>query len=391
MLEYTAARTINNVEWTKLADAVALFEKVGRDGTINRLLEKLLRKGDSTEYDIEYRCRISSLPAYRLVQNTTGMFRGQDKRGVRTWRYTLEELVCFLAAFEASRPHDAIYAVLGLASDIRPATASEERSIYTKNLGPRANRPRQDIKGFNVDYEMPPLVIFKTFMKHVIETSGSLDIICRPWAPDKVRDTEGNYQPINLPSWIPTISKKTFQRTQKGNMIRRNPNPLVGAKSFRHKFYNASGSRKVIWSENIITDDSNLMTVKGFKLGEIKEIWPNNTTGNVPAEWLTAGGWDSDMEYPPEDLWRTLVADRNRQDGDAEPWYPMALLKGNTAVAELFRRIRAVVWGRSLIRVEGGFMSWLAGECYVNHMMDGEAIAYLEDKEGLMEEEFKLK
>src|ERR1700712_1488448 len=75
-----------------------------------------------TNHASEYIGSFSSLPAYRPVQNTSGVIRDDDK-GVKLWRYTLEELVSFLAPFKASRLHDTIYAVLGIVSDVRPVHA----------------------------------------------------------------------------------------------------------------------------------------------------------------------------------------------------------------------------------------------------------------------------
>jgi hypothetical protein len=119
--------------------------------------------------------------------------------------------------------------------------------------------------------------------------------------------------------------------------------------------------------------------VKGFVLGEIGKIWDSGAFGNVPAEWLTAGGWTEDTETPPDELWRTLVADRNAHGDDPDRWYPMAFQSAvrergisyglethrlihestNATVSELFRRVQSVVWNRKLIRVKGEFMLWL--------------------------------
>ena len=94
------------------------------------------------------------MPAYRLVQNTTGLFRGKDERGFKTWRYTLEELVSFLAAFKASRSHDTIYAILGLASDFEPKHAARPRSIIDDN---DLNLPAANIQSTFKQPSLPPL------------------------------------------------------------------------------------------------------------------------------------------------------------------------------------------------------------------------------------------
>ncbi|KAF4629768.1 hypothetical protein G7Y89_g8378 [Cudoniella acicularis] len=346
----------HSVDWNTLADAIALIEK-----------------------------------------NTTGMFRGRDKKQLRTWRYTLEELVSFLAAFKASRPHDTIYAILGLASDVTPVRIKEKNSPTANGgtapeptpwaeVGPRKKAftmraPDKDMDKFQVNYDVEPLVVFKRFLALAIKKSSSLDIICRPWAPEGGMDANYKYQKIELPSWITSLSRKPFQPTREGNMVRYNPDPLVGPATYRHQFYSASSKRPPEYEfADIENADSKQMLVGGFKLGQIGETWDSGEFGNVPADWLRAGKWEDETKPPPEELWRTLVADRNSQGDDPDRWYPMVFQEAvkergirygfetnrlinettNAPVAELFRRVQAVVWNRKLIRAtDGAFKSWL--------------------------------
>ncbi|KAK4443183.1 hypothetical protein QBC34DRAFT_488484 [Podospora aff. communis PSN243] len=451
----------DKVPWSKLADAIALLEKVGRDGTINRTLKQHAPKqGRASEYVGSF----SSLPAYRLVQNTTGMFRGQDKKDIRTWRYTLEELISFLAAFQASRLHDTVYALLGLASDAKPAPPesppllppapgagiSRHRSYSMESVQLRKAGPtfaKRVSTTFEVDYSLSPLAVFKQFLEHAIGRSQSLDIICRPWAPEEGFDANGNSQTVKLPSWIPSLNRKPFRPTRHGDMVRFNPDPLVGPASFRHRFYQASGPGIVKPKYRFL--EGSELELQGFEVGEIGQAWDAGTFGNVPATWLRAGGWKSEADPPPDDLWRALVADRNGMGDDPDRWYPMVFQTAakdrginygfethrlihestNARVAELFRRVQAVVWDRRLITVTGGFADWLKenealsqreeqgalglspceaqigdkvciifgcsvplvlrkivdtdkyvliGECYLDHTMDGEAMTYFE-------------
>ncbi|KAH8587765.1 heterokaryon incompatibility protein-domain-containing protein [Bisporella sp. PMI_857] len=450
-----------SVSWTELADAITLLERVGRD---SRILKKLPR----TNHASVYLDNFSSLPAYRLVQNTTGMFRGPDEWWPRTWRYTLEELVSFLTAFTASRLHDTIYAVLGLASNIgvghRSALGSTSNESDRKRslLGRGTTlHLRERTKAFNIDYDLCPLNVFVEFLKFAIEESQSLDIICRPWAPESGIDADNNPQTIELPSWILNISRKPFLPTRHGNMVRYNPDPLVGPAIFRHRFYHASGRTEPKYRfTNREGAYSWRMVVEGFELGKIGRTWRSGEFGNIPADWLIDGGWKKESDLPPDRLWRTLVADRNAQGGDPDHWYPAVFQEAvkergirygfkthtlinethNPAISELFRRVQAVVWNRRLIVVKGGFKHWLIGEssvekegpetlglapngarendiiciiygcsvplvlrqehgekafivigeCYVDHMMDGEAIRYCEDQI-VKEDYFELK
>ena len=389
-----------SVDWSKLADAIALLEKVGRDGSISRTLKK---HATSESRPSEYVGSFSSLPAYRLVQNTTGMFRGQERKDIRTWRYTLEELVSFLAAFQASRLHDTIYALLGLSSDVKPESPVVPVTQREFLLPDRQPFPRQRarsnshglrrigtevIRGvtdtIKVDYSLAPLQVFQRFLEHAIARSESLDIICRPWAPESGVDAKGNLQVVKLPSWIPSLKRKPFQPTRYGDMVRFNPDPLVGPASFRHRFYSASGltvpNYKFLTPSNVLTDTiTPELQVEGFPLGIIGCMWDSGSFGNVPAMWLKAGGWENEKEAPPDDLWRALVADRNAGGDDPDRWYPMVFRSAakdrritygfethrlihestNAMVAELFRRVQAVVWNRKLMRVTGGFSHWL--------------------------------
>jgi hypothetical protein len=128
---------------------------------------------------------------------------------------------------------------------------------------------------------------------------------------------------------------------------------------------------------------SKYMRVQGFVLDEIGQAWDSGGFGNVPAEWLKAGGWEDKTLPPPVELWRTLVADRGLDAApDPDRWYPLVFQSavqekgisygfetyrlihesGNSLVAELFRRVQAVVWNRRLIRTKGAYMPWLTKE-----------------------------
>lgn len=382
-----------SVNWINVADAVALLEKLGSNGAINRILKRL----PNTNHVPEYIGNFSSLPAYRLVQNTTGLFRNRaskQARAFKTWRYTLEELISFLAAFKASRTHDTIYAILGLASDFEPAYRAKNGQhkgglkVYNSKPNPALRRRDStritdwstEVHQFEVNYDEPVLSVFKTFMNHAIRKSKSLDILCRPWAPESGYDAKGNVEHIDLPSWIPSLSRKPFQAKRDGNMVRYNPDPLVGPAVFRHRLYCASGSQEPRITIDLDNAASKRITVKGFVLDEINDIYDAAAFGNVPASWLKAGLWEDVNENPPDELWRTLVADRNAGGNDPEPWWPLVFQStakerglsygfetyrlihesSNSPVVEVFKRVQAVVWGRRLIRTRGDYMHWFS-------------------------------
>lgn len=378
-----------SVAWDDLANAVTLLEKVARDGTINRVL----KKDQLTNHVPEYFGTISSLPAYRLVQTTTGIFRavhGRDR--ARSWRFTLEELVCYLAAFKSKRLHDTIYAVLGLASDFSlPENNPQPENGPQQGLRIISRTPTLLTMGrgkksiFEVDYDQNPLDVYKLFLDRVIKKSRSLDILNRPWAPESGFDASDRPETIELPSWIASLSRKPFQAAENGNMFRFNPDPLVGP--VRNRFYAASGNEEAdIHIDTLPAPDGrSTLTVRGFVLDEITETYNASSFGAVPGDWLEAGGWakekDGSIPPPPEALWRTLVADRDNEGHVPARWYPMVfqsvakergLAYGfetyrfihestNAWIAELFRRVQAVVWGRKLINTQGKYTKYLSG------------------------------
>ncbi|KAF5238839.1 hypothetical protein FANTH_10167 [Fusarium anthophilum] len=353
-----------SISWEKFAHAVGLLESIGRDGSINRML----KKKPETRHVSEYAGNISALPAYRLVQNTYGLYQERSRdggEGKHVWQRSLEQLVCFLAVFEASRPQDTIYAVLGIASDFKPKNDSYDQDSNSER------------KEFEVDYDQGVLRVYKRFIKQVVTNSGSLDILCRPWAPVHERTNDGKLQKIILPSWIPSITRKPFKRDKNGKMFRYNADPLVAAAISRLRFFTASGSNCRNNDERLLEiDDENdkpYITVQAFELCKISEAFDCATFGNIAASWLEAGGWTDESKPPPGALWRTLVANRTSQGTEPDPWYPRAFLsavrekgieygintnqfiheKDSTAYFEVFRRVQEVVWNRRLIKTCG--------------------------------------
>ncbi len=86
------------------------------------------------------------------------------------------------------------------------------------------------------------------------------------------------------------------------------------------------------------------------------------------------GNWDPKYDEPPEDFWRTLVADRGPEGRDPLPFYPracrevfqhslddtldttMLINHGSTIIADFLKRVQAVIWNRRLMRTK---RSWL--------------------------------
>jgi hypothetical protein len=165
-----------SISWPQFAAAVSLLEAVGREGSLNKTLARIPELNNPAEYI----GNTSSMPAYRLIQKATGEPHGPEQ-GVGACRYTFEELVSWMGAFKASRLHDTIYAIVGLACDVRPGPPTTGRT-QTPGTNPKAIRRHtmglgENIQPFQVDYGIAPLVVFKRFIQHVTKKSGSLDIL----------------------------------------------------------------------------------------------------------------------------------------------------------------------------------------------------------------------
>jgi hypothetical protein len=184
------------------------------------------------------------------------------------------------------------------------------------------------------------------------------------------------------------------------------------------------------------------LTVKGYCLDEISEVSNRVAGGMIHCEALEMGGWlkkesnEEDREKVPEQLWRTLVADRGPNATSAPAWYHRACLEcldwadenGDLNTNELkktdgvpstiimfLERVQRVIYNRRFFKTKGrpgrspllGLappnskpgdhiciiygcsvpvlltkaknsesenLYEVVGECYVHGMMDGEAI-----------------
>jgi len=304
---------------------------------------------------------------------------------------SLETLVSDLTPFKATDPRDVIYAVLSLAKDLTPKNKPIIVEKYTKNSPPAlallptntsiapadrgrcGSSPACEVHGnlkanFIVDYNKSTLEVYKDFLEFVFRSSKSLDIICRPWAPESVKE---------LPSWIRDLSGRTheLQMAQDGNWnsIRLNADLLVGPMPTSKSYYLECGQTEPKWRWSDDPDDKGL-AVAGFNLSKVTEITCPAKAGCISVEWLRhdAVKWTDPTKLPPARFWRTLVADldprggsahifwtrflqeafqKSRTDGfesisleDTLDWDTGMLLKEN-----YHRRVQAVIWNRMLI------------------------------------------
>jgi hypothetical protein len=408
----------DEVRWPRFADAVAIL--MSRSKEIAYLFND----------DSYVLGEIQALGVTGLVEASNNLFKRSDGGPTEERLVTLEYLVSALKTFKVSHPWDTIYAVLALAKDTH-----------------RADKIR-------VDYDKPFAQVCKDFVSLTIRDTGLLDIICRPWAPIPTqiedwyhrRPSAEILEPFySLPSWVRYLSDSEFAERSDGmeeRYDRVNADRFVGKPG--QKIYSASGNsqtRKVRFRNKEL---SIAMSVKGFKVDRIgpheASIGGPSESGNIPSKWLTIGSWEKYTSTPPPDqFWRTLVADRGLDGARPPIWYRNAcgfswsrsasgaldtttVMKrcGSTMAVSFMARVRQAVWGRSLFVTEERSLIGLGpkeikeqdlicilfgcsvpvilrkhpqeayftlvGECYIHGLMDGEAMKALQRKVYSIEE-----
>ncbi|KAF7514603.1 hypothetical protein G7054_g15168 [Neopestalotiopsis clavispora] len=192
---------------------------------------------------------------------------------------------------------------------------------------------------------------------------------------------------LKLPSWVAQASRAPFTLDHHPGMRflktgRANADPLVGPPSDGHRNYSAAQTRKLDLNTLKFRKRPCLghhsMYVKGFELDEVVTVEDASQGGNIPVSWLKLGGWEKKDEAfpddPPDELWRTLVADRGRDNRNPPYYYARAcresVHKGsvssgrvataelinnerNSIVAEFCRRVHAVIWNRRMFKTKG--------------------------------------
>jgi len=306
-----------------------------------------------------------------------------------------------------------------------------------KALTPKGGFGNQN---YYVDYRLPVIDVYQQFIAFSLFESDkkrALDIICRPWAPtvskrhdypdflspaftpveekpkkkskDKKKEEEEEKrleaekkkmddekdEETPLPSWIPSLTRAAFEMEEHPTaglrMERQNADPLVGLPDDSgRRNYSAAGDRgldledlKFIKWDTLRKPNSSYpdysMFVRGFIFDEVLAVDHLASNGNIPYKWLHVGGWRDTEEYPPEEFWRTLVADRAHGGHNPPTYFPRACKEsmrykaktmsktgGNldcrkliyegrcTIVAEFLRRVQEVIWNRKLMTTKGG-------------------------------------
>ena len=316
---------------------------------------------------------INHLFATRLVLFCGRQFRKSESGAPMVPLLPLESAVCLLADFKCTNPRDTIYALVSLASKTGWSAFSRLESLTRRKLSvkPSASMPirvsdsekEQSIasEAFVVSYNKPFIEVAMDFVRFVIDTSKSIDIICRAWAPT----SEADY----LPSWIRSLQHAEYSTNSNGDSSRLNAEPLTSLKGLMIPRYNAGGNLR----EQPTLQHNNLI-VNGFMIGSVSRLAMPALSGNVPMEWAELGGWNGSQDAVPEQLWRTLVADRDLSGQHAPLWYSLACKYGlqqsieggdmnigelasrsqPARFSEFYRRVQKVVWSRKLMKTSSG-------------------------------------
>jgi heterokaryon incompatibility protein (HET) len=345
------------VNWIDFADALQLFlARIDRIRAIYNGSELFKRNPDALGH-------IESVGAGAIVRACSDLLQKMENGKVVSRLWDIESLVMTFQHFETSDPRDTIYALLSLASDGHMAPR-ELDSSNAASLVP--------------DYTKSTLQVYAEFVRHCVQSNGSLDIICRHWAlPVEDFDCLGEAPrsafsltpPPNsgIPTWIGLVTDSPFGPPS-GFTGRLNGDSLVGEP--RRRIYNASRNRLASvrfssldslstpklpaaqpgWLLPISSGDQGDITfdrpyagsrlrptlsAKGISLGRVNKTSGRVVDGTIPVECLRMAGWKRVMgvDNIPDRLWKTLVADRDSQ-GDKPPlWWRRAcmqcLLKAN--------------------------------------------------------------
>jgi Heterokaryon incompatibility protein (HET) len=450
--------------WHQLKQTVALFMVKYRD------LKHIYRS--STERLLDSLHDVSQLGAHKFVQLAAETIRKSTGGDILEYLEPLDSLVFKCTWLESRDPRDIIYAYLGLASAgnlgvqqgitgrhapladpplnrrDQEAITSEpvgrlERSSDRQEVRQTSEFPKSALDAIKIDYNKSVFEVCRDFYLHTLEHERSLDLLCRPWAP--------NGQ--GLPSWMNTVSGTSYVIGKDGSYRRAHADPLAGCLGpSRIPVYIAARETFPAYQYDAISRPREL-GLSGFVCGTVSAKRTPAMEGIIPSAWRDLEEWLHITGDCNELLCRTLVADRGTASPHSAPPYYTSLWNHilqqiapgsnlNTAefraaeepdsiLDEFLARVQSVIWGRRLLLAAVGDQKLLAlgpehtkkrdlicilygcnvpvllrpvdlgrqgpdhpryrfvGECYVDGLMNGESFD-LRDKRAIQETSFIL-
>ncbi|KAH6672848.1 hypothetical protein B0J14DRAFT_58845 [Halenospora varia] len=107
-----------------------------------------------------------------------------------------------------------------------------------------------------------------------------------------------------------------------------NADPLVGVPSLTHRNYNAAETKRLNMKKFKFRKREKWnyysMFVEDFILDTIDNVQQSSQGGAIPTEWADFGDWADAKGKPPDQFWRTLVADRGRDAKNPPVYYAIA-------------------------------------------------------------------
>ncbi|KAH8728584.1 heterokaryon incompatibility protein-domain-containing protein [Phaeosphaeriaceae sp. PMI808] len=206
---------------------------------------------------------------------------------------------------------------------------------------------------------------------------------------------------LGLPSWVAKIDGAPFDifphpGMDMVKMGRKNADPLVGTPQDGHRNYSAGQTKGVDLKTLQFKKRANLghysLYLKGFCFDRVEKVAQVSQAGAIPASWLDLADWsearrpsgmNGSLDDPPTAFWKTLVADRGKNDRNPPYYYARAckesILKGgirsnavdttaliynerNSIIAEFCRRVQSVIWNRALIKTKKGVLGLVSEE-----------------------------
>ena len=173
-------------------------------------------------------------------------------------------------------------------------------------------------------------------------------MICRHWAPKnrviikQVTKSDKRRFTSTLPTWIKSLEESTFGTPDKVFRGQKEADSLVGPPSRR--LYRAAGSRKPqvtfglkpAFDKPVVLKEGfdGTATVRGIRLGAIQALSARLIPGIIPREALEMGGWTHSLkdvgltvDDVPDELWRTLTANKTPEGLSPPPNYKMYCLR----------------------------------------------------------------
>ena len=404
---YCGSKTIH---WNDLRHGVYLFV----------LCEDNIRPNfhKSKDYNHDYHALedLDLLAAKLLVEKVSDVFRKNARDGTFVASQCLEHLMSSLFPFHTSDPRDTINGLLniskeGIALRARGSARVEATSPPARRATTGPDKVRRETNNhiapvYYPGEKLPPLPsyskdlldVYVDTIKWIVDSTGSINILCRHWArPEHTRQVSGYPELVRLPTWIKLTSDGPLKHTEDA-WYRQNADSLVGLpdkspynacnrfNKAKIEFYTHEAS-ELAKSEPVPSAlrKSASAKVKGIRLGDIVRCTDPVSGGNITMNALDMLGWKRGQsssqvfEDLKDDVWQPLVAERGFNGENPLPLWQrscMEILANHTDngsinidmilpkiklqyTKDFLKRMRQVTWNRRFfeLRLDTVFMS----------------------------------